>query len=100
MAKKISGFLDALIKSELPYCMWTCGNGRQVLFNRSYRPIWERAALGTAEPANRTEWMQNIVREEHYYTDWITDVKRLTKGRAVLASWGIRVASRTAPEPS
>jgi len=27
---------------ELPYGMWTCADGRQVLFNRFYEPILQR----------------------------------------------------------
>jgi hypothetical protein len=27
----------------LPYGLWTCADGSEVLFNRRYQPIWQRA---------------------------------------------------------
>ena len=31
-----------LLHSWLPYGRWRCADGREVLFNRFYEPIWER----------------------------------------------------------
>jgi len=39
------------IRRWLPYGMWTCADGRQVLFNRGYRAIWERLPGRAAEKA-------------------------------------------------
>ena len=27
---------------SLPYGLWTCDDGKEILFNREYQPIWER----------------------------------------------------------
>lgn len=37
---------------ELPYGIWTCTSGREVLFNRDYSPIWSQEA-----PVGR-EWVR------------------------------------------
>jgi hypothetical protein len=29
-------------RNDLPYGKWTCPDGREVLFNRFYEPIWQR----------------------------------------------------------
>ncbi len=45
----------------LPYGMWTCADGREVLFNRRYAPIWSR------RPG---QYAQQIACWE--FVDWIT----------------------------
>jgi hypothetical protein len=37
--------------------MWTCADGRQVLFNRYYRPIYERHPGQRGRPVDRDEWV-------------------------------------------
>lgn len=44
--------------SQLPYGQWTCADGRVVLFNRNYSPIWERLPDGTVRRANPHEWIK------------------------------------------
>jgi hypothetical protein len=41
----------------LPYGLWVCGDGREVLFNRFYRPIWQRMPGMVAEKADQGEWV-------------------------------------------
>lgn len=41
----------------LPYGMWTCADGREVLFNREYCPIWQRYPGKPAEKADSDEWV-------------------------------------------
>jgi crotonobetainyl-CoA:carnitine CoA-transferase CaiB-like acyl-CoA transferase len=41
----------------LPYGMWTCADGRVVIFNRHYTPIWERLPDGTVHRADSNEWV-------------------------------------------
>ncbi len=36
----------------LPYGCWVCEDGRQVLFNRRYQPLWQRQGAGPPEPAD------------------------------------------------
>ena len=47
-----------LLRCWLPYGRWACADGREVLFNRFYEPIWERTDGVTkrAIPAERVRW--------------------------------------------
>jgi hypothetical protein len=38
--------------ARLPYGIWICADGREVLFNRAYSPIWQRSPGQLAEPAD------------------------------------------------
>lgn len=51
----------------LPYGMWTCADGREVLFNRHYQPIWQRVN-GTVSPADSTEWV-SWTKQHWFYLD-------------------------------
>ncbi len=53
----------------LPYGKWTCGNGREVLFNREYRPIASRQDGVVSSDVDAGEWVLDIVRHEYYYND-------------------------------
>lgn len=44
----------------LPYGMWVCANGREVLFNRHYAPIWERSPGMSAKEANHGEMVPYV----------------------------------------
>lgn len=79
----------------LPYGKWTCANGREVLFNRSYEPLFSRIN-GVVSKANRREWVEGIVRHEHYYDDFRSprhNVRTRRVCRNVLAEWGIDPAT-------
>src|ERR1019366_697539 len=30
------------LRYRMPFGKWTCADGREVLFNRNYKPIWQR----------------------------------------------------------
>jgi hypothetical protein len=44
----------------LPYGRYIASDGREILFNRSYRPIWERLPDGKVQRANSNEWVDWI----------------------------------------
>jgi hypothetical protein len=52
-----------------PYGQWTCANGRQVLFNRSYWPILERTGedgpVIAANPDERIDW----IKQDYFFDD-------------------------------
>jgi hypothetical protein len=81
----------------LPYGKWTCITGREVLFNRSYWPIWERAGPDApVSPACPGKWVEGIVKSEHYYDDYTSprrnaETRRLC--RRVLKQWGVPATS-------
>jgi hypothetical protein len=52
---------------QLPYGCYHCENGREVLFDRNYAPLCERAPDMPARRADPCEWVKKIVREECFY---------------------------------
>jgi hypothetical protein len=58
----------AEMRRETPYGIWTCADGREVLFDRDYQPIWSRYPGQPAERANPDEWI-NWVDQRWFYFD-------------------------------
>ena len=48
--------------------MWVCTDGREVLHNRNYRPIWQRQG-GVVTLANPREWPGDTKANCHFYMD-------------------------------
>lgn len=75
----------------LPYGRWTCSDGRQVLFNREYQPIFQWQA-GVYSYADRDEWVGTeevpIVKTEYFYDDLTSPMRYLVKhlGRSLSAA--------------
>ena len=44
--------------SQLPYGQWVAADGRIILFNRRYTPIWQRLPDGRIGRANPHEWIK------------------------------------------
>lgn len=53
---------------NLPYGMWTCADGREVLFNRRYKPLMARMPGQQATEADRNEWVA-FVQQRWLYND-------------------------------
>jgi hypothetical protein len=80
-----------------PYGMWTCADGRRVLFNRSYLPVFERRVGELGRAADHTEWVEGIVKTEHFgsspvswfsvpASEWKPVVERINRR---LVRWGL-----------
>jgi hypothetical protein len=54
--------------NDLPYGVWTCADGREVIFNRFYEPIWERKTGQAPVPADPSEWV-NWESQGWFYDD-------------------------------
>jgi hypothetical protein len=74
--------------NDLPYGKWTCADGREVLFNRWYEPLWQRHPGSPPEPADPMEWVRWI-RQEWFYDDGTRDKQKIGRGEAALAEWGL-----------
>lgn len=77
---------DFLVRNDYPYGVWTCADGREVLFNRFYEPIWQRLPGEDPKPADpheRVKW----VKQDYFYDDGSRDLER--RARAALRSWGL-----------
>ena len=66
-AGSIIGRSDFRRRNDYPYGKWTCADGREVLHNRFYEPIWQRRPGSDPEPADAAEWVADIVKDE-----WLT----------------------------
>ena len=82
-----------------PYGIWTTEDGREVLFNRDYQPIWQRRSGEPPEPADRKEWVKGILSQRWFYKDGTPESQKHARGAAILAEWGVRVPDRTDVEP-
>ena len=60
--------IQHLARRLLPYGKWTCADGREVVFNREYQPIYQRKD-GEFSHANRDEWVEGIKNCVMYYDD-------------------------------
>jgi hypothetical protein len=81
-------------KSLIPYGKWTCADGREVLFNRRYRPILERKPGGPTGLADPDEWVPWVM-QDHFFNDgnwpWchVASRRRETlRINSVLIEWG------------
>lgn len=79
-------------RARCPYGKWTCGDGREVIFDRSYVPILERRPGEQARPARPGEWVNHVEEEfffegRHPADERCTD--KLTIVNAVLVEWGL-----------
>jgi hypothetical protein len=75
---------------RLPYGIWTCGDGSEVLFNRDYEPLWRRLPDGTARPEEPDEGIE-WVRMDPFYDDGTPTRQRLKAGRDALRKWGLPI---------
>ena len=67
------------------YGSWRCYDGREVLFNRSYQPLWERRPGQPVEMANPKEWV-NWDTETFFWKDGHGTTER---GHRLLREWGL-----------
>ena len=75
----------------LPYGKWTCADGTEVLFNRDYRPIWEKRPDGTVIAANPDEWIE-FSKQEFCFGELPippTDRATFTLCFNILKEWGV-----------
>lgn len=84
-------------KHAVPYGCWTTASGREILFNREYKPLFERmTGAAFVKPANYDERVPDISSETHFFKDgslpWRAGKpSREAEARvtAVLSSWNL-----------
>jgi hypothetical protein len=74
-------------RKTLPYGKWTCGDGREILFGRSYIPLHQRLASGEVSEADRNERVP-FVKQEWFYTDSTPEQGKLRAAQGGLVAWG------------
>lgn len=76
------------LRWRLPYGKWTTKSGREVIYDRAYRPLLERLPDGTLREGNMHEWVRYIVKNDYTYNLEPSEQKKITKAKAALAEWG------------
>jgi hypothetical protein len=72
-------------RRSLPYGLWRCADGREVLFDRDYTPICQRYPGQAATMADGHEWVP-WKHQEWFYNDTARP-QRLRRSQAVLKDW-------------
>jgi len=76
---------------DRPYGIWQCRDGREVLFNHRYEPMWQRMPGVSATPADPTEHVKYTNQTYLYGPGPTTMRQSKAAGRAALRSWGVPV---------
>jgi hypothetical protein len=77
-------------KLLMPYGIWYCADGREVLFTRGYSPLWQRID-GQVSKANRREYVKDILGQGLFYDDWTPEPAKIAAAGRVLKEWGLLV---------
>jgi hypothetical protein len=74
------------IRWQLPYGIWRCADGREVLFDRDYAPICSRYPGETPKLSNPREWV-HWIDQVWLYNDAVPEREKLKRARAKLDEW-------------
>ena len=75
----------------LPYGWWTLADGSEVLFSRTYTPLWHRDPSGVVTRADPSEWI-HWTKQSWFFDDSNHPGRnKQTRARceAILARWGV-----------
>lgn len=89
-AKIASGNVSRVKRHFLPYGIWKCEGGREVLYDRRYRALLERSNGGPAILADGDEWIENIKEQSWFYKDGTPEQDKRKAAIAMLKEWGIK----------
>ena len=85
---------EAARKILLGYGKWTTRNGREVVYNRRYRPLWERVSSGAPwQRANPREWVREIDGHEWFYNDGHDKRQKVSRAKSAMQALGIPLPS-------
>jgi hypothetical protein len=73
-------------RNGLPYGVWLCADGREVLFDRKYHPMRERFPGQGPRLADPSEWV-NWCGQRWLYLDATPRRQRLAVIQAALVEW-------------
>lgn len=63
----------------LPYGRWTLDDGREVIFNREYQPIYSCMPGEPSVFCNHADFIDDIAKVEYFYDDYNSPVRYLTR---------------------
>ena len=79
----------ALLGPRFPHGKWTLTDGREIIFARSYEPLWQRRHGQVSVAPD--EWFR-IARREYFFDDWPQYYQQhdgCSRLREVLSQWGL-----------
>lgn len=79
-----------------PYGMWTCADGREVIFNRRYRPILERRPGQRVRAIAAHQWVPWIS-QIWFYNEQTPEPVRRQRTNTVLMEWGLPLLPKRVP---
>jgi hypothetical protein len=79
-----------------PYGCWRCTDGREVLFNRRYRPILERRPGQSVRAIAAHQWVL-WVQQIWFYNEQTPEPVRRQRTNAVLMQWGLPQLPKRVP---
>ena len=78
---------DKFIRWSMPYGLWRTAGGREILFDRRYKPLVERHSTGSPSLASPIEWVTDIVHQEWFYDDGTPEPAKYAAAYAALERW-------------
>lgn len=90
--KILTSAADFHRRNNLPYGLWICPDGREILFNRFYEPLWQRYPGQNPTPANPTEFIK-FAKQSWFYKDSTKDKTKVAEQE--LTKWNIEIPKRT-----
>ncbi len=72
-----------------PYGIWQCAGGREVIFSRSYNPLWERRPGGLARRVDPTEWIYDIETTTYLFDDGTPAAQVRAAIAELMRAWGV-----------
>lgn len=78
-------------RKRLPYGMWKCDGGREVLFDRRYHPVCERMNGGPSLISDPKEWVKGVVSHDWFYNDATPEKQKMKAATDKLREWGVEV---------
>lgn len=73
---------------SLPYGVWTCRDGREIIYDRRYRPIAQRLP-GQPPSLVRDHWVTDISSRHWLYDDATPEAEKLRRAKQILTDWGL-----------
>jgi hypothetical protein len=75
-----------------PIGCWHTSDGRQILFDAGYHPIWQRHRDGSIELVNPSKWIDDILYDEFFFhEEYLSPLQQQHEGmkrlRGIVLDW-------------
>lgn len=76
------------LRWRMPYGKWVCESGREVIYDRAYRPLIEILPDGALKEGNINEFVSAVSDKIWVYDDSTPEPEKIPRGIALLRQWG------------